>query len=142
MDVQQKQLFSQKNDVLILKLFLTVTAKKSFVFISRFKKNKTKQKTNKKSYLGFIIFRVGGKNCIVKNVCYCIVFPESLTLLTLSKVFSSLKYVYQLSSSFFKASLVQASIPFYVWVLIFKKGVKPLPKLYLLCHLYFDFTFK
>ena len=103
---------------------------------------KTKQKTNKKSYLGFIIFRVGGKNCIVKNVCYCIVFPESLTLLTLSKVFSSLKYVYQLSSSFFKASLVQGSIPFYVWVLIFKKGVKPLPKLYLLCHLYFDFTFK
>ena len=128
--------------MLILKLFLTVTAKKSFVFISRFKKHKTKQKTNKKSYLGFIIFRVGGKNCIVKNVCYCIVFPESLTLLTLSKVFSSLKYVYQLSSSFFKASLVQASIPFYVWVLIFKKGVKPLPKLYLLCHLYFDFTFK
>ena len=59
MDVQQKQLFSQKNDVLILKLFLTVTAKKSFMFISRFKKKQNKTKNKQKIILRFYNFQGG-----------------------------------------------------------------------------------
>ena len=133
MDVKQKHNFFIKKWRAHIEIVFNGNSKKEFCvhFLVHKKQNKTKTKNKqKKSYLGFIIFRLGGKNCIVKNVCYCIVFPESLTLLTLSKVFCSLKYVYQLSLSFFKASLVHALIPFYVWVLIFKKGVKPLPKLY------------
>ena len=52
----------------ILKSILTVTARKSFVFIYRF--------TKQNLHFSIAIFWVGGKNCIVKNE-NCIVFPES-----------------------------------------------------------------
>ena len=59
-----------KNYVRILKFFLTVTVRKSFVFVSRFAKKKSL------SYFNIAIFWVGGKNCTVKNE-NCIVFPKS-----------------------------------------------------------------
>ena len=57
-----------KNEVRLLKLFLKVTARKSFVFFSWF--------TKKIIYFDIVIFQVSGKNYIVKNK-NCIVFPES-----------------------------------------------------------------
>ena len=57
-----------KNDVRIeTEVVLTVIARKTFVFVSKFSK--------KHIFCGIAIFWVGGKNCIVKSE-KCIVLPE------------------------------------------------------------------
>ena len=64
---QQHNCFNKNEIRIILKSFLTLTARKNFAFIPWFRKQKPSLVSR---------FWIGGENCIVKNE-KCTAFPES-----------------------------------------------------------------
>ena len=63
----QHNCFNKTEIRIVLKSFLTLTARKNCFYSSVWET---------KTFIGIVIFWVGGKNCIVRNE-KCIVFPES-----------------------------------------------------------------